>query len=88
MYVINFSALKSKLTRILMNMDLVPLYVVEGGRCQYSEEVPFIKLVNRRLVHNIVLKPCLLISCCRSCLLVTLSLSICDPLLSRKAQLN
>jgi hypothetical protein len=29
-YVINLLAVKPKLTRILMNMDLAPLYVVRG----------------------------------------------------------
>jgi hypothetical protein len=29
-YVINLLAVKSKFTRILMNMDLAPLYVVRG----------------------------------------------------------
>jgi hypothetical protein len=29
-YVINLLAVKSKLTRILMSMDLAPLYVVKG----------------------------------------------------------
>jgi hypothetical protein len=29
-YVINLLAVKLKLTRILMNMDLAPLYVIRG----------------------------------------------------------
>jgi hypothetical protein len=29
-YVINFLAVKPKLTRTLMNMDLAPLYIVRG----------------------------------------------------------
>jgi hypothetical protein len=57
---------------------------LEGGQCKYSGEVSFIKLVNRRVVHNLVLNPCMFISCCRSCLLVTLLLLICDPCLRRK----
>jgi hypothetical protein len=33
---------------------------LEGGQCQYSGEVSVINLVNRRLLHHIVLKPCIL----------------------------
>jgi hypothetical protein len=61
-----------------MNMDLAPLYVIRG-RMMFLEWESFIKLFNRRLIHNLLLKPC-----CRSCLHVTHSLLICDPCLRRK----
>jgi hypothetical protein len=47
---------KLKLTRILMKIDLSPLYVVKGRTMLIYWRMSFIKLVNRRLVDNLVLK--------------------------------
>jgi hypothetical protein len=54
---INLLAVKPKLNRILMNMDLAPLYVVRGRTMLIQWGMTFIKLVNRRLAYNLVLKP-------------------------------
>jgi hypothetical protein len=59
-YVINLLVVKPKFTRILMNMDPAPLYVVRGRTLPIEWEMSFIKWVNRKLVHKLVLKPCYL----------------------------
>jgi hypothetical protein len=59
---------------------------LEGGRFDIVD-LSFIKLVNRRLVHNFVLR-LRIFFCCRSYLLVTILLLICDLYLIKKSSMK
>jgi hypothetical protein len=62
-------------------MDLGPLYIVRGKVMLVG--VSFINLVNKRLIHKLVLK-----FCCRSCLLVTILVWICDMCLRKRSSME